>query len=527
LAMHDARSEATLGVMLPRWPIALVGLFLSTFSLLALSGPGRIDILDGQTRYEVARSLAEHGDSAIRDPHVWFGVFPGAGGLNYTYYRFPHSVLGVPAIWIADSLGTISEARRHFYFVLVSAAAGALLAVVFAVAFRDQGLSESASILWGLSGILCTPCWYYSTSTFDEIFGSLTLVATIVAASRARVRVSTAWTVVASLLLALACNWKQPLGAFVLLALAVADDPTHSRSPRLCRAAWLLGGVALGVALHFGYYWLKFPPGQTPDHSELLKQYTAIYGSDPLSALFALAVSPGAGVLWYAPAFLLTIAGLREHWNRSACAAWAGLASSLAFLGFIVTLTFFKGDLCWGPRYLTPLLALGWLLAPAGAERLPRAITWAVLFAAASVQLLGLSVDPHRLYLEHRLPGTVLAPQLYFQPKIAHLIQRPREIVEVIQSDLAATSEFTPSWSPTAAPIAFEWIPLDDRGPRQYVIFDTLRPWWANQRYLPVDKRPVDPQTTLGLMAALLVFGGILLVFGLRACGATFEQEST
>src|SRR3954470_8782271 len=85
--------------------LAAGGLFISVFAVVALTGPGRIDIVDGQARYEVARSLALNGDSAVRHSHVWFGVFPGPEARRYTYYRFPHSVLGAPAVWLADLAG--------------------------------------------------------------------------------------------------------------------------------------------------------------------------------------------------------------------------------------------------------------------------------------------------------------------------------------------------------------------------------------------------------------------------------------
>src|SRR5947209_18579302 len=74
-----------------RWIIALCGQFLFVFSLVALSGPGRIDIVDGQTRFEVARSLVEHGDSIIRDRDVWMHVYVGRNGDSYTSYRFPQT----------------------------------------------------------------------------------------------------------------------------------------------------------------------------------------------------------------------------------------------------------------------------------------------------------------------------------------------------------------------------------------------------------------------------------------------------
>src|SRR5947209_14564687 len=100
------------------WGLVLVGQFLVVFSVAALSGPGRIDIVDGQTRYEVARSLVEHGDSVIRDQRVCFWVFPGRADQRYTPYRFPQSVLGAGAIALADATGPVSEGRRHFFFTL-------------------------------------------------------------------------------------------------------------------------------------------------------------------------------------------------------------------------------------------------------------------------------------------------------------------------------------------------------------------------------------------------------------------------
>ena len=81
-----------------RWWIAQAGLFLTVFAVVALSGPGRIDIVDGQTRYEVARSLIDHGDLVIRDPNIWFAVFPGRDGQRYAKYRFPQSLAGTIAI---------------------------------------------------------------------------------------------------------------------------------------------------------------------------------------------------------------------------------------------------------------------------------------------------------------------------------------------------------------------------------------------------------------------------------------------
>src|SRR5438477_405234 len=141
----------------PWWAVVLAGEFVFVFAAVALTGPGRIDIVDGQTRYEVARSLVERGDSAVRDPEVRFWVFPGRAGRRYTPYRFPQSVLGAGAIGLADATGPVSEGRRHFFFTLTSALVCALLAVGYALWFRGVGLAPGAALLWSLGGVFCTP----------------------------------------------------------------------------------------------------------------------------------------------------------------------------------------------------------------------------------------------------------------------------------------------------------------------------------------------------------------------------------
>src|SRR5580700_4282933 len=98
------------------WPVSLGGLGLFIFALVALTGPGRIDIVDGQTRFEVGRRLALHGDSVLRDDRVWFVSFPGREGRPYTTYRLPQSLVAAAAVIVADATGAASDARRHFYF---------------------------------------------------------------------------------------------------------------------------------------------------------------------------------------------------------------------------------------------------------------------------------------------------------------------------------------------------------------------------------------------------------------------------
>ncbi len=484
--------------------LAAGGLFISVFAIVALTGPGRIDIVDGQTRYEVARSLVDHGDDVIRDEHVWFGRFPGRGGLDYTTYRFPQSVLGIPFIVLSDLTGSRNEARRHFFFSLTGAAAAATLAIIYWGWFVRRGLGVPAALGWAAAGIFCLPSWFYATSTFDDILGSLAVVAALVCAGP-----STARALGAGLLVGLAFNCKQPLGVFALPVLAAISEP-GPRQRQWAHWVFALSGVAAGVVVYVAYDAYKFPPGLEAARALLQRRYISPWPGKPFASMAVLALSPAAGVLWYCPPVILAAAGVRyaPAWHRKALMTAVG-----AFVMFISSMTIFKGDPAWGPRYLTPLFAAVWLYAPEGSTRFPKRVSLALLAAGVLVQVLALSVDPHRLYVERSLPSAfgAIAPVLYFDPRNAHLPNRPREIVEIWEARHDYPPEFSPAPSPTFAFPVLDFVPGGQATIRRFKILNTFRPWWASQIYLPRRARPVSLAGAAAVQLGLLGLGGIML----------------
>jgi hypothetical protein len=501
-------SRASLG-----WFFALAGLSVFVFAVTALSGPGRIDIVDGQTRYEVARSLVDFGDSKIRDENVWFGVFPGRDEQQYTTYRLPQSLAGVIAILAADAFGTASEARRHFFFSLTGAFFCAVLAVAYAVWFRRLGMGPRAAVLWAAAGIFCTPNWFYGTTSFDDILGAAALVVAVATAFVTRTRRPILGAALAGLLLGYAFNCKQPLGAFLPVVLAANYDGRISLRKQWGRLALIVLGLGIGIAAYKGYDWYKYPPGATPDHSELLAKYAPLWPGNPLAALLGLAFSPGAGVIWYCPTLVLSILGMSVWMRRERLFVRSFLVSSAVLVLFLSVLTFFKGDPAWGPRYLTPVFALGWVFAPAGASLLVRVRAPLFLALGFFVQILALSVDSHRLYIERGLPSSfaVSQPWLYFRPAVSHLFNRPREIVDLLHPDLSRAESFSPAPSPT---FTFPVIDFVEGGPEaihRYHVLNSFRPWWISLQYLNADERPVDIGSSAALLL-LVAFGGLGLL---------------
>jgi hypothetical protein len=615
-----------------RWFLALAGLFLTVFALLALSGPGRIDIVDGQTRYEVSRSLVEYHDSVIRDDACWMNVYEGRNGDNYTNYRFPQSVLGVAAILAADATGpgagSLSSAhvemRRHFFFVLTSAVAGAVLALTYAVWFRGMGQSPRASLLWGLGGIVCTPSWYYATSTFDDILGTSAIVLAVAAAWLGRDRAPIRGAVIAGVALGWAVNCKQPLALFVLPILAalyrpsVPDHTSYAtgvgkllrrvlrRSHQAIMPASLLGsaqnprketgnsswhererlpnaelveevpsriswrkqllpglivllGLAVGCTAYKVYDMYKYPPGSPDVDEQYVERYGHIWTSNPLPGLASMLFSTSSGIFFYCPVFYLALRGWWAMRPEHRLYCWSVAIASGLFALFLCFITFFKGEPSWGPRYLTPVFALWWMFVPAAVGRVREFVFRGVLALGAAVQLLGLSVDPIRLFFATPLSFTYYddSPWLSLHPGISHLVQRPRELVQIL-SPHEPEPEFSPAPLPThaggsqrshamfvaeivAGSSDLSWfaalhprtgtrlliyksaVATNANVPkvflteaRTYRIYNSLRPWWISQSTLPLDQRPVDHARTLALLLSVGCAGLLMLWLGSR-----------
>ena len=97
---------------------------------------------------------------------------PAATARIYTNYRLPHSLLGVPAIPLADATGPVSEGAGISSFSLINAFAGAACVLAYAIWFLHADLTLRSATIWAALGLLATPLWYYSASTFDDVLGS-------------------------------------------------------------------------------------------------------------------------------------------------------------------------------------------------------------------------------------------------------------------------------------------------------------------------------------------------------------------
>jgi hypothetical protein len=321
----------------------------------------------------------------------------------------------------------------------------------------------------------------------------------------------------------LAFNFKQPLGIFVLPALAYAYDSGRPWRGQVARLTPILVGLAIGGVLYRAYEVWQYPDGV---QAEGMQFRPPVWGQAPFVALVALIVSPSCGMLWYCPTLLLSLGGTRVAWNADRLRTVAVVLSATIFTCFIALLGFFKGDIGWGPRYLTPAFALLWLFTPNVATYFSRGRIAVLLSLGFVVQLLALGHDPHRCYIRTGLKPIYqfVSASFFYDLRSSHLLQRPREIWESLTVTRPA-KEFTPAPSPTYALPLPDTMVDDPDAVWRYQVFNQLRPWWACQWYLPADERPVDLQSALVFMEFLLLSGGLLLFFGVREPTATNDQE--
>ncbi len=212
-----------------------VGIFLVVGAVYSAAGPGRIDIIDGQYRFEVARNLLEHGSIRIRDPFLPAAV-PGLAGGKYSPYGLSGSIVALPLLVLARAAGPPSVDRQQFFFSFVSALFGAATASVLFLFYRTLGVARRPALLWTLAAAFATLAFPASTSVFDQAQHGFFVVASCYLAFLAARRNSMRLAVAGGAALAFLANFQETYALLFptlgLAALAPSGVPQGSGAGR-------------------------------------------------------------------------------------------------------------------------------------------------------------------------------------------------------------------------------------------------------------------------------------------------------
>lgn len=498
------------------------GLFLLVGAVYGWAGPGRIDMIDGQYRFEVARNIIEDGSVQIGDPFLG-GAVQGING-EYSSYGISGSIVPIPLILFAKASGMPTIDRQQFFFSFTSAvfgAAGAALLFLFCI---ELGVAPRAALAWTFVASFATLMFPQSMTVFDQVqHGFFILAACFLAWLGAR-RDSMVLTIAGGVALAVLVNFQETYAIlFPTLGLATLGDMGSTPAQRqraLNRFVVFVFVGGLGLLFWAGFNNFRYGhflfSGKGVNHPSPL--------GNPLYGVPGLLVSPGKSIFLYSPPTAIALVGVYRLFQRHRFLGLAIAASCLAHFALISMLSFYGGDWCWGPRYfvsILPLTALGFPFA-VFTSRLARVAVRAVIVAGVVVQLLGISLDHHRFFYARSLPAFFWATNHAFYFRESALFARPGEILDSITHGVPAEVEmFRPGpysgrltyavfggWGHPGMPPPL-WM-------RRYSVFWLPRPWPLWMRTIPENERPIDLRTANVVLLVMALAGAWAIRSGVR-----------
>lgn len=280
---------------------------------------------------------------------------------------------------------------------LVSGLTAALLCAWLLSLGARPATAVSAGLGWGLA----TCAWPYAKTFLSEPLSALAYLVAAWSAWQAGRAPRAGWSLAAGLALAFAILVRPhnvvlaPILAVLAGSAGARSNPTARPASPSPRAARGLGGevpgrpLALALAPLAAVAWWLWA-NQARFGSPLDFGYQASIQTDfalgnVLRGVVGQVLSPGRGLVWYAPPAVLMAWGFGELRRRDARLAWVLAAAVVVQLLFYSLRSTWWGNWCWGPRYLVPVLPLMAVLAAFAVERRALRLPAALLAALGLV----------------------------------------------------------------------------------------------------------------------------------------------
>lgn len=528
----------------PRRVVPALGLSLLLLGLYVLTSPGRIDMIDGQVRYEVARNWIDRGRPVVLDGAlIPTGLAVKTPGGVYGAYNAAASVTAMPMMLLSRALPGHTAERDRFLFAMVGPVFGAALGGVLVIAYSMLGLSLLRAVVWALVCTLGTLWWPASTTVFDQNQHAFWLLLALLLAWESGRRASLGLALLAGGTGAALVTYQENYALLLpLVGMAVAAKPSEGRASAPGSLRQPIDGATVGryaafgvtssvgllalVAFNYARFGAPFYEGRFDDP-------LIFGGGNALAALLGLLVSPGKGLFFFSPPLLLVFLGGRRLFARAPALATAIVAVSLTHLLVVAQLVFFGGDWCWGPRYLLVLVPLWALALPFAADRARRVVVPALVSLGVLIQVLAISLDHHRFFYERNLAPHFWAEDQWFYFRNSQLLARPGELAaswltgvpaEAVAFSPTPRREITYSpFGPARPASSAQWV-------RHFPVFYLPRPWPLWIHALDPAQRPVAPWPWLAFSGASVALGAGLTwrtLYRVRAdvLAATFRLE--
>lgn len=557
-----------------RWLAA--GVFLAVLAAYVLVNPGRIDLIDGQVRYEVTMNWLTMRRPVLLDPGLArLTAATRRKGFTYSPYGAGASVAAMPLVWLGTFYDDPPGEATRFLFSLTTSVFGALAAGILYLFYAELGVPAKKALAWTGVAAFATLLWPASETTFDNAQHACLILLSLFFGFLSSKRRSAYFAVLGGLLAGLLFTYQEYFVLIIpLLALSTFDsnfwvhDRRSGRARVLLRPFWLLLKLDVQGAIRE----FKCPSGLSPEEvsafhracwrfglfllaslvgAALALDYNRLrFGSvfeegrfhyaahrdyplfgNPVSGLLTLLVSPGKSILFYSPPIILGFAGIRRLWQQKPQVAFIIVAASVVLVLFISTISFPGGDWCWGPRYLTPLVPL-WALAfpfiPIKFAR-KRSMVTSIVGLGLIVQCLAVSVENQRFFFERGLDDFFWAKDPWFYFKHSGLAARPGEALALIngpppEASLFNTYNNPPTYTTLGPP---KGVPRSQASSwmHRFKVFYVPRPWPFWMWDIPPDQRAININAWLAGVFGVALLGFALLLRGFHELTANSAPE--
>lgn len=392
--------------------------FFAVLLSYVATAPGHLYTTDEETHVRTAEAILG-GGLAVPEAHDrHLNLAPGRGGRTYAYYPPGLSLLLLPLVAAGRAAGAMVGETTYLPRAaasLLGPLAGAAMVAAFAELWRRRGLSPRTIVAAAATAAFALYLWPATKPAGTQGVAAAGLLFVALLLDGAAPRAGAAGLAAGGLLLV---RYETPLLAAALAAPALGRDPR----------AWgrFLLGLLPGAALAGLANVVRFGAPWTTGYPEVAEGVRAGFGTPWATGLAGLLVSPGRGLVWFAPATLLGAAGLAAAARRGDAVARGALLAALAALLLYARSVSWHTP-AWGPRHLLGAVALcGIGLGPllAGLRTAPRAARAAVavlLAAGLAVNLLGVAAS-YDAHVDRMTERGLSAESWVFDPAASPLI---------------------------------------------------------------------------------------------------------
>ena len=409
--LHKTEQEKTSRPTMDRAVAA--GVFWLLVAIYALTYVGAFKSGDERIVFSSLDSWVKRGDLTINQIYWAEASRLRADGEMVGYFEPGQMVAAAPFYAWGRLLGAAVQGT-FFLNVFVTAASGMLVFLCAITLGYRRKTALAVAMLFGLA----TPAWAYSRYFFREPLATFAGLLAFYALLRYGHERRLLWLALSLLGLGLAVATKLSAGA-LLLPLIVLTFGYGVHLPRLREHRFARGILVAAVVVLALLLFLSAMIFEDEGFSALHRFASHIPSmlsatSDPgriLISAFGLTVSPYKGLFIYAPILILGLLAAPAFWKRHPREALAiVLLLSIYLIGHILYPVWW-GGLCWGPRFLVPIIPFLMLMSLPTIERAMRVVQPSgrapardILFIAALIavvalsvliQVVSVSIDPH------------------------------------------------------------------------------------------------------------------------------------